>query len=367
MKKYINSIEESLSRLFQSILNSVGDKGDYLYVFRIILGFSLLTFYTYSWQWIGEVPQGFFWPPILSIASFFDGFPSKHIFFTADVLFAILSLLITIGFYTRESLFLLASLGIFCSSFSFSLGKIDHEILFWLTLYCLSFTNIGNKYVLRKDKEVSKNIESGALAFLAISICFAFFSAGFQKAIHWIDFDLATSGFLSWFYPGYFSQGRNLLFADLVFEIPIWVLELGDYTAAIFEITGIIFLLWGNLAWRSYLIVACIFHTLNLCFLNISFSGHIFVYMIFLIDFKSIYSFPTRIGKKLFYLISVSLFILQLLKILGVAFSNSPFVSLDSYRILNLYGYLFLWLSLLGSGVFFLVQDLRTYKRVKLE
>lgn len=41
-------------------------------------------------------------------------------------------------------------------------------------------------------------------SFLGILIAFGFLTAGWAKAFSWIDFDLTTSGFLSWFYSGYF-------------------------------------------------------------------------------------------------------------------------------------------------------------------
>jgi hypothetical protein len=70
------------------------------------------------------------------------------------------------------------------------------------------FTNWGVGYALIPDKEVAKKQQRRVLAILAVILCFGMFTAGFEKARHWIDFDLTKGGFIDWFYSGFFSTDR---------------------------------------------------------------------------------------------------------------------------------------------------------------
>jgi len=71
----------------------------------------------------------------------------------------------------------------------------------------------------------------------ACLIAFGLFTAGLEKAYVWLDGDLGTSGFMSWFVSGYFDLGRNFLLAPQVLKIDSRLFELADYTAVLFELT----------------------------------------------------------------------------------------------------------------------------------
>src|SRR5690606_36142347 len=111
-----------------------------------------------------------------------------------------------------------------------------------------------------------------------------FFTAGYPKSLVWIDFDTSTSGVFSWFYPSYFTLGYDKLLADYFFFVPLWIAEIMDYTAVLFELSGILFLIYSRKSWRFYLILATIFHLVNTLFLNIPFTLHVVVYGIWLLS-----------------------------------------------------------------------------------
>jgi hypothetical protein len=107
------------------------------------------------------------------------------------------------------------------------------------------------------------------------------FTAGFDKALHWINFDLSTGGFLSWFYSGYYILDRKLLLAPLVYRVPPQLFKILDYAAVAFELSPFFFLLAGRTAWRAWLLVAICFHLANALLLNIPFYGQVLVYLPF--------------------------------------------------------------------------------------
>nr|WP_299170281.1 hypothetical protein [uncultured Allomuricauda sp.] len=285
MSKLLTYIDNCLGLVFDRVSYSCHIETNGLAIFRIFYGISLLLYFIPSWRWIGKMPQGFFQPPILSIAGISNGFPPPYFFSCLDLLIIIFVVFITIGFYTRWS-FLMAFL-ISCIGFSyaFSFGKIDHtKTLFIFSLLVLGFTNIGTQYALRKDKPLPDRYQKWALNTLGIIIVFGFFTAGLAKLVRWIDFDLTTNGFLSWFFPKYYMYNRQELFANLVFSIPYPVFEIADYTVAILEVFAFTFLLLGRRMWMVFLILLCLFHLGNMLILNIEFTYNFLVYGIFLIS-----------------------------------------------------------------------------------
>lgn len=62
---------------------------------------------------------------------------------------------------------------------------------------------------------------------------------------------------------------------DQVFGIPPLALELMDIGAIIFELSPLIFLIWGRPFWKLWLLSACLFHIGTSLLLNIHFINHI--------------------------------------------------------------------------------------------
>ena len=125
-------------------------------------------------------------------------------------------------------------------------------------------------------------MQTRILAILAVILSFGMFTAGFEKALYWVDFDLETGGFLRWFYSGFFTHGRDYLLAPVVTRLPPKIFELADYFAVIFELSPLLALLSGRKWWLLWLFVASIFHLANTLLLNIDFIAHAPVYLSFI-------------------------------------------------------------------------------------
>ncbi|MCZ6674118.1 MAG: hypothetical protein O7C75_14405 [Verrucomicrobia bacterium] len=281
MKKLFRYADQLVAAVWERVKNSTTLPPLEASVFRIFFGLFLLLFSMPNYAWIGDIPQSFFDPPILSLANLFTGFPPKAIFFFCNLIIPLLVLCITLGVKTRWSSIALFTIYVFVSSFGYSLGKIDHNILLWFALLCFAFSNWGTHLALAPDKPVKDH--QSPITLVAVGLAFGMFSAGLEKARYWVDFDLETSGFLLWFYAGYFNIDRNLLLSDQVFQTPSLILEIGEYAAITFEITGFLFLLSGRIGWRCWLIVGSCFHLTNSLYLNIHFTEHAIVYLAFFI------------------------------------------------------------------------------------
>lgn len=282
MKKFLDWIELKLQYLWCRVEKTAGNDSQSLSIIRIFYGLFILIFLKLDFAWIGNIPQGFFSPRFLSFSVFFQGFPNYLTMRAIEVILVVLGLCILLGIKSRWAGIFFVITYVIANSFHFSFGKINHgSIMFTTFVLGLSLTNWGTSNAVVRDRQISQKIQTRVLAILAVVLCFGMFTAGWEKAINWLDFDLKTGGFMSWFYQGYFTQGRDEFLAPLVLKMPPQIFELADYSAVIFELIPIVALLAGRKWWLSWLLTACLFHLANTLLLNINFISHAPVYLTF--------------------------------------------------------------------------------------
>lgn len=257
-----------------------------LCIFRVMFGLFTILFLWRRYVWLGTVPDAFFKPPIFSLAALFNSFPPAAFFQFIGVAVGVCTLTLTLGYLTRVSTVLLLLLVLVGNSFCFSLGSINHEIFYLCVLLAMCFQDWGAMFsvdaLLRRRTTTTETTRPMAsLWLLIILIAFGFFTSGYGKAFSWIDFDLTTSGFLAWFYSGYFTLGRNQLLAPLVLKTHAPLLwELMDMSAVVFEL-GFLVAMWTRRSWYAWLTIACLFHLANCLLLNISFTANAVAYLAF--------------------------------------------------------------------------------------
>lgn len=278
------SISKALDRIERRIALATRVDTRSLSCFRIVFGVFVMLFLWRRYAWLATVPDAFFNPPLLSVTSLFWGFPPASFFHGLDLLVGIFTVTLTIGLLTRTSTVALLGLLLIGNNFQFSLGKIDHSILYPCVLLVMCFQNWGAFFsvdALRQRPERQPD-ETTNLSLLGLLIAFGFFTAGFGKALNWVDFDLSTSGFLSWLYGGYYNYGSDQLLAPLAIQINLPLLwELVDYGAVIFEL-GFCLAILGRRSWYLWLTIACFFHLMNCLLLNIAFNENAIAYFAFL-------------------------------------------------------------------------------------
>ena len=253
-----------------------------------------------SFGWIGDVPDAFYDPHILTLTSLMNGFPSREFFAILDGIILTSTVMLTVGLFTRCSTFSLLVAILVGNHFSLAFGKIDHGILVLCTLFAMLFSDWGRLASLDGFMRPSRKEEAARpcnLVLLAIFVSFAFFTAGYGKAMVWIDFDATKSGFLSWLYPNYFVLGRKHLLASAAMGVrPLWLWEIADVSAVIFEL-GFFFALFRRRLWFAWLALASVFHLLNTLILNISFLPHAIVYTCF-VPWTELFPRVTRFARK---------------------------------------------------------------------
>jgi hypothetical protein len=144
--------------------------------------------------------------------------------------------------------------------------------------HCLVLTDWGISYAMVPDRPINPKVAARALAPAGVLIAFGMFTSGSMKPLHWINFDLSSSGFASWFFRPYCTPDRTFLLAPVVLRILPELFKIVDYTAVAFELSAFFFLFAGRVGRRVWLLVAAIFHRANLLLLNIDFYFHTLVY-----------------------------------------------------------------------------------------
>jgi hypothetical protein len=281
MTKSLSFIEYTLAIVWQRVEDTCRNDAHSLGLFRIFWGIYILLFVAPYSAYVSQVPPSFYDPPVLSLAFLFSGFPPYWLMLAGDLVRIWVVVLITIGVKTRVCTIVLCGLTFISTNFVYSFGKIDHDTLVWTVAICLAFTDWGVFYALVPDRSVNPKVAARALATAGILIAFGMFTAGFGKALHWTNLDPSRSGFLGWFYPGYYTLDRTLLLAPLVPKVPPQLFKIADYCAVLFELSAFFFLLAGRAGWRIWLLVAAGFHLINALLLNIPFHIQVLVYLPF--------------------------------------------------------------------------------------
>ena len=280
-------IERVNARFWERVSISTAPVLQGLGILRILSGAFLLLFAAPYSSWIDSVPPGFFNPPALSVTRLLPGFPPPPVLIVLDVVALALACCMMLGIRARATTVGVVLSNVLGLSYVYSFGKIDHDILLWVFLACMAFSGWGRSLALVPDRESRFDAPERSFALLGVLLAFAMSSVGFQKALSWLDFDLGTGGFLSWFLYGYLEYGRRELLAPLVYELPWSSFELLDYTAVVFELGCMFALLRGRVAWKFWLAAVGGFHTINTLVLNIPFIPYWPVYLAF-VDFSRV-------------------------------------------------------------------------------
>lgn len=367
MKNFINYLDNYNNFFWEKISINTYVPQKSLSVFRIMAGFFLLSTYIPSFNWIGSVPQTFFYPPMLSLANLFDQFISKDLFLILDILILICLIFIIVGVRASIFSFCYILLCLFGLQFKYSFGKIDHGIFQYVLIGCMAFSGWGSSLAIIPDEIPSKERVAKGLSLLGFLICFGMFTAGFGKSFVWLDFDSSQNGFLAWSNFAIFLESRTYLLAPYVKYIPIFLLEVFDYSAVAFEMLPLFFLLYSRKSWRFWLLIASTFHLANIILLNVSFTIHFIVYLAF-IDFSlrhsKIESLISVFKVKLFAFGSLGLIVIIRLFMI---FDHGLIINfIDPRReiLFSLYFVIIIWLIAIAIFIYSILED---SEQIKLE
>lgn len=242
--------------------------------FRIVFGIgALLTLFDFSW--FTHFPASMYIPPPGPF-QLLPGFPPLAVGLAIEIGIALSFASLAFGYRTRFSGWSASILMVLGFGFTYSLGKIDHPILFAIAPAVLSFTGWGDELSIDKLRGRTRGIQQWPLRLLAFMIGIAFFTAGFAKLrANWLspETQAARRQFLSSYVDGN-SGGILPWVVDL--DVPIlW--ELLDWATVIMEL-GLVVCVLSWTAFRIGIALATIFHFGVFFLLSISFGFNVLVY-----------------------------------------------------------------------------------------
>lgn len=239
------------------------------------------------------LPPSMFTPPPGPM-QLFSGFPRR---FTAESIHLLLNLSLAallLGYRTRISSIVTGVLFLVLFGFSYSIGKINHNILFVLVPIVMSASGWGSALSLdalrravvaeRNPETPEPSLEPGAVSWplmlLGLIVGFAIFTAGFAKILGgWLD--PTTHAAYGHVLKNVFVRGRGALLAPVIVGIESGVIwEIFDYLTVFFEV-GFLAACAHRRSLRLFAGLAVLFHFGVMMTMNIAFAFNLAVYAAF--------------------------------------------------------------------------------------
>lgn len=264
--RYLHAVETYLRWLLRDAYAS-SVRGIALY--RIVYALFIFAYYTPTFVWIADNPDTFYVPPSASLPGLFlHGFPPEVVLWGLTVGVYVSLLGILLGAYTRLSSVAFSVFVVVGLSFSFSFGKIDHNLIVWVIPFFMAATPWGEAYsvdVWRKGQSPDTSptlwgIPAGVpVAIIGLLLAFCMWTAGVQKVLGgWLD--PATHAAYGHVVQAVEVFNRTPLLAGLVRGINHDVLlESLDALVIVFEV-GFLVAFFHPVLLRLFIVGALFFH-----------------------------------------------------------------------------------------------------------
>jgi hypothetical protein len=274
---------------------------------------------------ITDLPDVFFLPPPGPM-QLVGGFPGALFFdvLTAAATGALVCLLI--GYRTRWASAALTGLLLVGFGFSYSLGKVNHNLLFVLTPLIMGASGWGAALSLDARAGRGGRVEAWPLTLLMLLVGFGFFTAGFTKLIGgWLALD--TQATLGHLFKQFYANGRqDFLAAEFLTWRSAAFWEAMDWATIALE-CGLLVAAFRTSWARPLLVLVVFFHMGTLLMLNIAFAPNMIVYAAFLPWLTWAARLPRRLpSPPTAWLIAGALVVW-----IAFTFAGSPLLALDRY------------------------------------
>jgi len=231
-----------------------------LALYRILYAACILAVYLPRHLWIQSFPGSFFNPPI-GFTMFFSDFPPQGFFIALNCCSIIAAVCLLVGFRTRLVSVVLGVSLLAGNAWSYSFGKIDHDILIVVLPLLLQFSGWGDRYSVDVPRTPATDPSARAwpLALLALLIGCAMMTAAYAKATTgWLD--LRTHAVLGHLAHNVFVTGRLTWLTGPFLRLrseAFW--ELQDWATILLEASFVVAVV-NRHAFRIVCALACFFH-----------------------------------------------------------------------------------------------------------
>lgn len=222
-----------------------------------------------SFAWVAQYPDSMYMPP-LGPARLFDGFPDAWVLHALEVVLAVAFAALLVGWRVGLASVVATMVMVVGYGFTYSLGKIDHNVLFILTPAVMAAAGWSGRGAVRPV----------VLRLWAFSVGLAMLSAGLTKVlVGWLDPGThATFGSALMFVHAYDRSGPLTTLA--LRSDAGWMWEPLDIAAVALE-CGLILTVFSWVWFRRALALLCLFHVGVLLLLGIPFGLNVLAYAAF--------------------------------------------------------------------------------------
>lgn len=272
--------------LFLDRLNSYDMSSEWLSTYRIGFAlYGLFIFGAHNYSWLADIPDLLFSPP-LSLAAPFDEFPPYPLLVLLSLAIVSCFVLLLLGFHTIWASLAITVLLLIGNSFKYSIGKIDHDILYVLCPAIMAFSGWGNRYSIdhKNGRSVSGTFPS--VFIMALLLTFVMMTSAATKIwTGWFDPDI-------WAVKGHLLRSINVLEREGLFASQLVSIDSSffwksaDYLVVAIEgFLPITFVFPRLFRWN--IVGLLLFHLLVALSLGIPFLAYFAVYVLYF-DWKVI-------------------------------------------------------------------------------
>ncbi len=258
-----------------------------LHIFRVVYVLFILVIVLPEYLWISHYPDSFFLPRI-GITLIFGGFPDITFFYILNFLLIASLLALLIGYKTVYSSIAVALLLFIGNAWSYSFGKVNHDIFFILIPLLLSVSYWGENPSNNKN---NPKRYSWPVPIFALLIGLAMFTAALAKiATGWLD--PSASALTGHLVRNYYVTGRETVLASYLLSVNnFYLFKFLDYSTLILE-SAFIFSIFSLRYFRLVCAMACLFHFGVQLTMEIAFTPNIIAYAMF-VNWSYLYKFKT--------------------------------------------------------------------------
>ena len=259
-------------------------------IFRVIYASVVLLTIMPRQLWVSNYPDTFFLPRI-GITFFFGELPEAWFFYLLNFLLVLSLLCLLVGYKTFYSSLSVALLFLIGNSWSYSFGKINHDIFLIVIPLVLAASCWDRRLTSNKEVPSSK---SWPIAIFALLLGLAMFTAALPKILTgWLD--PSASALTGQLVQNYFENDRQTLLSTfLLSNYNFYLFKLLDYATVFIEL-AFIFSIFSLRYFRAVCAMACLFHLGVQLTLEITFIANILAYGLF-VDWSKLSDF--KIGKR---------------------------------------------------------------------
>lgn len=259
-------------------------------LYRIAYAGFLLLYGVPSFAWVSANPDAFFFPPPWSLPGFFaPGIPPAALTWALSGGVAVTLAMILLGWRTRWASVTFSVATVAGLSFTYSFGKIDHNLIVWVIPFVMAWSGWGRRFSVDamqgRVAPSSPGRRGVPVAVITLLLGFCMWTAGVQKIIGgWLmpDSHAAYGHVLQAVHV--FDRSPLLASPFLSLDAPV-LLEMFDVLVVAFEV-GFLAACFHRRTARAFAAGALLFHLGVFLTMGIRTDILLVVYALILVDWE---------------------------------------------------------------------------------